>query len=139
MPTIYVYLSKDQKDFRKTITRALEDSTKKQSVSLADSELIALTKHLLGKSKMLKKYKDVKIQEIIEILSCVDKAMKIKNNQIPIGFETQEQVDKLLGQVTRVKGKVFDDATNSFYSEYQSPKNRSQNYDKPFKNDYFTD
>nr|YP_010199503.1 hypothetical protein LK036_pgp004 [Gracilariopsis tenuifrons]UAD89361.1 hypothetical protein [Gracilariopsis tenuifrons] len=59
-------------------------------MSLAESELIAITKHLISRSKMLRKYRDIKIQEVIELLSCVDKASKIENHQIPIDFKSQE-------------------------------------------------
>nr|AXR86337.1 hypothetical protein [Gracilaria vermiculophylla] len=133
LPTIYVYISKNQKDFRKTISKGLRKPINKKAVSLADSELIALTKHLMARSKMLRKYKDMKLQEVIEILSCVDKAVKIKNDQIPIGFDTQEEIDKLLGQVTRAKRKVFDE------SESKSLENQSQNQNVEFENEYYTD
>nr|UAD85631.1 hypothetical protein [Gracilaria edulis] len=134
LPTIYVYLSKDQKEFRKLISKNLKTS-KVKSVSLADSEIIALTKHLINRSKMLKKYKDLKIQEVIELLSCIDKAAKIKTYQLNIDFDSQEEINKLMGKVARTKSRLFEDNTNLSPSNSLTEPNNNIN----LRQEYHTD
>nr|UAD88337.1 hypothetical protein [Gracilaria tikvahiae] len=134
LPTIYIYLSKDQKEFRKVVSKNRK-TPRVRSVSLANNEIIALTKHLMNRSKMLKKYKDIKLQELIEFLSCVDKAAKIHTKQIPMEFANQEEVDKLMGKVARTKSKLFEDTlspTDSLTELPQTNINLKQDY-------YYTD
>nr|YP_009237865.1 hypothetical protein [Gracilariopsis lemaneiformis]AJO68535.1 hypothetical protein [Gracilariopsis lemaneiformis]AML79824.1 hypothetical protein [Gracilariopsis lemaneiformis] len=58
---------------------------------------------------MLKKYRDVKIQEVIELLSCIDKETKIKTNRMPMNFKSPEEVDRLLGKVAKTQAKLFEE------------------------------
>nr|YP_009511088.1 hypothetical protein [Hydropuntia rangiferina]AXI96761.1 hypothetical protein [Hydropuntia rangiferina] len=45
----------------------------------------------------------------MELLSCVDKAAKIKTNQLNIDFDSEEEIDKLMGKVARTKSRLFED------------------------------
>nr|UAD88949.1 hypothetical protein [Gracilariopsis chorda] len=63
----------------------------------------------MNRSQMLKKYRDVKIQEVIELLSYIDKETKIKTNRMPMNFKSSEEVDRLLGKVAKTQAKLFEE------------------------------
>nr|YP_009511776.1 hypothetical protein [Melanthalia intermedia]AXI97653.1 hypothetical protein [Melanthalia intermedia] len=134
LPTIHVYVSKNHKEFRNRILK--NKPVHKPAVSLASSELIALTKTIMSGSKRLKKYKDIKLQDVVEILSCVDQAIKIKSRQTDFDLNNQIKVDALLDSIgiDKVKDDLFADSESSSGS-----RNESSSKNRHGKPGYLTD
>lgn len=122
LPTLHIYINKNKKNFDKKVSTKDNKRLRQKSFSLADSRLIALIKHLGEKDGVFKK--NTRVEDIISILSCIDKATKMRSSQILMDKHDMNKIKTLSEEADKVKSpRLNKDTTGSVTT---TPSNRSQ-------------